>query len=64
MDDATQKLPKRGETWKWEWLSVVITSAGPKRITYRVTSNDVRTNGRTGWVETDRFLRRFHKTGL
>lgn len=54
-------LPKAGETWKHLWLWAHIVKAGPKRVTYR-------TETRAGWetasVPTDRFMAKFHNTGL
>lgn len=53
--------PRAGETWKYAWLYAEIVKAGPKRVTYRHQT-------RAGWeissVPTDRFMERFHKTGL
>lgn len=50
-------LPRSGETWKWAWLTVTISKAGPKRVTYWTGSESISS-------PTDKFLSRFHRTNL
>lgn len=58
MPDAESDAPSAGEVWKWHWLWVTIIKAGPKRVTWRSSDGDV------GSTPTDRFLLRFHRTGV
>lgn len=51
--------PKPGQVWKWLFLWATITKVGPKQIEYvsELGERPVR-------VPRERFLRRFHLTGL
>lgn len=52
--------PIPGQVWKYGWMFVTIVRSGPKTITYRSNSE----GSKNTRVSKDRFLSRFHLTGL